>query len=273
MTRDMRVFHDETALGAVLAREIIDGIRSAAEQQRRYVLGCPGGRSPRSVYSALAQLVGEQGVDLRHLVIVMMDDYVVSDGSALRRVDPHRHYSVQRFAVEHLVKPLNRAAGIGRSLDRSALLLPDPARPEQYEQRLYELGGIDLFILASGDSDGHVAFNPPGSAADSRTRIVTLAATTKADNIRTFPDFGSVNEVPDHGVTVGIATIVEHTSRAVLVAPGASKRLAVERIAAADGYDPSWPASVINTCREASVYLDLAARPHPGFGTDVEDPS
>jgi glucosamine-6-phosphate deaminase len=273
MTSDVRVFVDELSMGWSLAREIASGIGSAGREGRRYVLGCPGGRSPRLVYSALAELVGAERLDLRHVVVVMMDDYVIADGPSFRRVDPTRHYSVERFALDHIVGPLNTAVGSGKSMDRDALLLPDASQPGRYDEHLRELGGIDLFLLASGDSDGHVAFNPPGSPPDSLTRIVTLAQSTKDDNMRTFPEFHSVDEVPDHGVTVGIATIVEHTARAVLVAPGAGKRLAVERITAASGYDPSWPASVINVCRDASVYLDRAAQPHPGFDADVEDPS
>ena len=41
-----------------------------------------------------------------------------------------------------------------------------PADPEGYEQRLADAGGIDLFLLASGAGDGHVAFNPPGADRD-----------------------------------------------------------------------------------------------------------
>jgi glucosamine-6-phosphate deaminase len=273
MSAGTRMFIDELSMGWTVAREIVAGIRSAAHAERRYLLGCPGGRSPRHVYAALADLAASEELDLRHVVIVMMDDYVVPDGRSFRRVDPSHHYSVERFALDHIVGPLNRGVGVDRSLPVGALLLPDPLEPAAYDDRLRELGGVDLFILASGDTDGHVAFNPPGSPVDCATRVVTLASTTKADNLRTFPEFRSVEDVPDHGVTVGIATIVEHTSRAILVAPGAGKRMAVERVIEAGGYDPSWPASVINACRDASVYFDRSARPHPGFDADVEDPS
>ena len=75
-----RRFPTAEALGDALAREILDGIDDAGRRGGRYVLGCPGGRSARSTYQALARLA--QGTDLRHVVIVMMDEYLVEDMNA-----------------------------------------------------------------------------------------------------------------------------------------------------------------------------------------------
>ena len=54
-----------------------------------------------------------------------------------------------------------------------------------YEQRIKECGGIDVQILGIG-SDGHIAFNEPGSSLSSRTRLKTLARSTIEDNARFF---------------------------------------------------------------------------------------
>ena len=136
-------------------------------------------------------------------------------------------------------------------------------RPPAYDVRLRDAGGINLFILASGDSDGHVAFNPPGSPRDSRTRVIDLAESTRRDNLGTFPDFTGLDDVPRQGISVGISTIIDNTYRAVLVAPGESKHMAVHRIAAVDEYDPDWPASVLVCCRQPSLYADLLSAPSP----------
>jgi len=258
----LRIFRDAAALGDELAGEIVAGIEDARVAGRHYLLGCPGGRSPRSTYAALAQLVAQQRVDLSHVIVVMMDDYVVEVDGAFARVSPDLHCSVERFARWEIQAPLNAAAGPGRGIPDDAIWIPDPSEPEAYDDALTAAGGIDLFILASGDSDGHVAFNPPGTSAQSHTRVISLAESTRRDNLGTFPEFAHINDVPHFGVSVGIATIIEQARRAVLVAPGASKREAVARIAAAAHYDAFWPATVLSECRSPSLYADhLSAHP------------
>lgn len=256
---DVMVFDDAPAMGSHLAEEIAIGIAEAGAAGRRYLLGCPGGRSPRSTYVALAELVAQRSLDLSHAVIVMMDDYVERHGDSFRRVDPTLHYSVERFAREEIVGPLNAAAPAGCGIRPDHLWIPDPADPLAYDARLADAGGIDLFILASGDTDGHVAFNPRGSSRDSRTRIIELAESTRRDNLGTFPEFVQLVDVPHFGISIGIATIAEFSRRAVLVAPGSSKVEAVSRIARVGDYDPEWPATVLVSCRDASLYADRSS--------------
>lgn len=92
----------------------------------------------------------------------------------------------------------------------------------------------------------------------SRTRIVPLADQTRRDNLVTFPDFTSLDQVPSHGVTVGIATIAQARASAMLLW-GADKRRAFTRLAQATGYDPHWPASVWACCADATLYADRSA--------------
>ncbi|MFJ6215145.1 6-phosphogluconolactonase [Streptomyces sp. NPDC092296] len=255
-----RVFDSPAHLGAELAGEIADGIAEAAAAGRSYVLGCPGGRSPKPVYDALAALTAERRLDLRHVVIAMMDEYVLpAPGGGFQDIDHGAHNSCHRFAAEEIVAPLNAAAGPSRGIPADAVWFPDPADPPAYEQRLADSGGVDLFILACGASDGHIAFNPPGTAPDSTSRIVELAESTRVDNMGTFPGFASLEEVPRHGVTVGVHTIVARSRRAVMVVHGAHKREAVRRLTAAHGYDPAWPATLVTRCADAGLYVDRAA--------------
>jgi glucosamine-6-phosphate deaminase len=119
---------------------------------------------------------------------------------------------------------------------------------------------MDLFLLASGASDGHVAFLPPGSPRDGRTAVVRLAITTRRDNLATFAAFESLDEVPSHGVSVGLGTIA--SARAVrLVIHGAGKRHAAARLLALDRFDASWPASIVHDCADAEIWADREAVP------------
>ena len=66
-----------------------------------------------------------------------------------------------------------------------------------YEQRIEECGGIDVQILGIG-SDGHIAFNEPGSSLTSRTRLKTLARSTIEDNARFFERRGGCADLRHH---------------------------------------------------------------------------
>lgn len=255
---EVRVFPDDSALGAALADEIVAGIDEARVVGQRYILGCPGGRSPRSTYQALAQRVA--GADLGHLVIAMMDDYVrPGPDGGWQHVASGAHYSCRRFAHVEIVAPLNEVAAI--DVSREQVWVPDPADPPAYRLRLEEAGGVDLFIVATGASDGHVAFVKPGTPLDSDVSIIPLAETTRRDNMATFPEFASLDEVPDHGVSVGLGTIRAVSQRVRLIINGEGKRLAARRALEADDFDPDWPATFIHRCRDAQIWLDEAAYP------------
>jgi glucosamine-6-phosphate deaminase len=216
-----------------------------------------------------AREVAAREVDLSRLVIVMMDDYVERDPvtGAMRRVSPALPYSCLRFGQAEIVDRLNTAAGQNRGIRSGQYWVPDPASPESYDQLIADHGGIDLFILASGATDGHVAFNPPGSERRSRTRIVALAEQTRRDNLGTFPAFdGDLGRVPRYGITVGIGTIREHSKRAVMVAHGEEKAETVRRVAETDHYLPDWPATVLAECARPYLFVDRAAASELGGG-------
>jgi glucosamine-6-phosphate deaminase len=257
------VFPDPETLGRSLAAEIADGIAEAGRDGRRYVLGCPGGRSAASTYRALADEVAGRGLDLGHVVIVMMDEYVEPDpespdGAGYRAIDPRLPHSCRRFGREEIAGPLG-AAGPGPGIAPDRLWVPDPARPEEYDRRIAGLGGIDLFLLASGAGDGHIAFNPVGSAPDSGTRVVPLGEQTRTDNLATFPSFRGLDEVPRYGVTVGLGTIRTHSKQVVMIAHGPDKGEAARRLTAAAGYRPDWPATVFTECARPRLLLDEVA--------------
>lgn len=240
------------ALGRAAAGDIADGIAAAGRDGRRYLLGCPAGRSPLPVFRALAHEVRGRRLDLSHVVLVLMDDYVTG---ACQRVPAHLPYSCEGFARRHLAAPLAAAT---RSPEPE-LWLPDPADPAAYDRAIAAHGGIDLFVLASGASDGHVAFNPPGSARDSVTRVVELTETTRRDNLATFPEFPGLDAVPTHGVSVGVGTIAELSKSAVMVVHGRDKTVAYQRLSAATDYEPDWPATILAACKQPRLLADRAA--------------
>jgi glucosamine-6-phosphate deaminase len=136
---------------------------------------------------------------------------------------------------------------------------PDPGEAglasagERYEAELAAAGGVDIQVLGVG-TDGHLAFNEPGSSLSSLTRIKTLTDQTREDNARFF---GSVDEVPRHVLTQGLGTILR-ARHLLLLATGPAKAAAVA--AAVEGpLSASCPASVLQLHPHVSVLVDQAA--------------
>jgi glucosamine-6-phosphate deaminase len=258
MRVEATVFDGPEAVGRALAALIADQIE-AAGAGRTFLLGCPSGRSPWTTYVALAREVAARRLDLTGLVIVMMDEYVERDDRTgeMHRIDATAPHSCLRFGQTEIVDRLNAAAGPGRGISPDRYWVPDPAVPGDYDRQIADHGGVDLFILASGAGDGHVAFNPPGTSPDTATRVVQLAEQTRRDNLHTFPSFGKdINRVPRYGVTVGVGTIRTQSKRVVLVAHGEAKAPAVQRVAAADRYQPEWPATILADCARPLLFVD-----------------
>jgi glucosamine-6-phosphate deaminase len=235
VTAELRVHPDAVALGAALAGEIR---RRYEATTGLFLLGCPSGRTMRTTYRALGEWRFER------MVVVAMDDYVDAPYDA--------HFSCARFAHQEIAGPLGVPA--------DQVWMPDATAPEELDRRIESAGGIDLFLLASGASDGHVAFVPPGSPRDGATAVLELAESTRRDNLATFPLFRSLDDVPRRGVSVGLGTIgAARALRMVLL--GAGKREAAARLLALAAFDPGWPASIVHDHPDAEIWLDREARP------------
>ncbi len=259
MNDRLTVFADEVELGRTLAGELVDLVESTVADGGTFVLGCPGGRTPVSTYAAMGAEFARRDTDLSRLIIAMMDDYVVRVDDEWRAIPEDAHNSCRRFAHVEIQAVFNAGVGVGHRIPDEHVWIPNPSDPDEYDRRLADRGGVDFFILASGAGDGHVAFNPPGSDERSTTRIVELAEQTRRDNLATFPDYEGLDEVPGHGVTVGVGTIANQSKRAVMIALGDGKRLAVRRLLDGDAYDPDWPATVYRTMPGVRLYADAAA--------------
>ena len=83
-----------------------------------------------------------------------------------------------------------------------------------YERTLASLGGIDLCVLGLGEN-GHIAFNEPGSAWNSRTHVVDLSVSTRAS---IEADASGPRPVPTHGLTLGIQNVLEARQALLLIA-------------------------------------------------------
>ena len=132
--------------------------------------------------------------------------------------------------------------------------------PEQeclaFEAKIRALGGVDLWLLGIG-GNGHIAFNEPGSDPASRSRVVAPDPETVVANSRHFAD---PSDVPQLALTVGLATILDGRSIALL-ATGVQKAAAVAQ--AVEGpCTPDCPASLLQNHPDCTFLLDQAAASH-----------
>jgi glucosamine-6-phosphate deaminase len=124
------------------------------------------------------------------------------------------------------------------------------AECEAYEEKMRAAGGVDLFLGGIG-TDGHFAFNEPGSSLSSRTRIKTLAYDTIVDNARFFG--GDVSKVPKQALTVGVATIMDAREVLILV-NGKHKAYALKKALASVSH--LWTISAIQMHQRAVIVCD-----------------
>jgi glucosamine-6-phosphate deaminase len=246
------------ALGDAVASSILDEIDRANDSRSRFLLGAPTGRTPRPILAALATQLAARPRDLSRVTLVMMDEYLVPFGGKLAWASRDSDFACHAYVWREYLPALNTSVPRAAQLGNESVWFPDPDDPAEYERRIADAGGIDFFVLASGASDGHVAFNQPGSPRDSRTRVVPLSEPTRHDNLATHPAFGSLENVPKFGVTVGIGTIASARTAAMVVW-GADKRETFRRLAAATRYDPQWPATVIHEVPDGRIIADEEA--------------
>jgi len=178
------------------------------------VLGLATGGTPVGMYQELIRMHKEEGLDLSRVTSFNLDEYVGLSGG--------HSQSYRYFMDDNLFNHIN--------IDKAKTHVPSgiaedvPASCQKYEENIKAQGGVDLQLLGIG-SNGHIAFDEPGSPSDSRTREVDLTEKTIKDNARFFEN---ESEVPRKAVTMGIATILE-AKKIVLLATGRNKAEAVAK--------------------------------------------
>ena len=252
----LKIFNNNDELSINLASYILKLI----EKKPNFVLGCPGGRSLKLTYKYIGLLSYQKKINLSNIKIIMMDEYVYKNKkNEYKLYDSSNHFSCVGYANRIILKSLNYKKHINKKISSSNCFYPSIKKTNEYDKLIKKLGGIDLFLLASGSSDGHVAFNNSDSKLNSTTHIIKLKKTTRTDNLKTFKTFKILKNVPKYGITVGLGTIYKLSKKAVLVLAGKEKNLAAKIILKSKSYNKQWPASIIYKCKKNHIYIDNAA--------------
>lgn len=207
------------------------------------VIGLPTGATPLQVYKKLIQSFKENKIDFQKITTFNLDEYL-----GLGPKDPNSYFS---FMKEVFFDHININIHNTHVLDG---LTVDVAKEcDQYENSIHHAGGIDLQLLGIGH-DGHIAFNEPGSALRSRTRIKALTKETRQANSKYF---GSLDHVPTHVLTMGVETILE-AKECLLMAFGEHKSRAIAKMVEG-AISSSCPASALQFHPNTKIIIDEQA--------------
>ena len=239
------VVEDHEDIARLVANRIATLIleRNAAGEQT--VLGLATGSTPIGVYRELIRMHAQDGLTFANVVTFNLDEYYPMPTDSI--------HAYHRFMWENLfshidIRPENVHIPPGdvprTEIDESA---------DRYEGLIQRAGGIDFQILGIGKT-GHIGFNEPGSGADSRTRLVTLDAVTRAD---AASDFFGEEYVPREAVTMGVATILDAREIAI-IATGEHKSSIVKRAVEGD-IDVEAAATFLQRHQNTTFYVDRAA--------------
>ena len=214
----MRLIIENTAAEASrwAAEHVAERINAkAAVSSKPFVLGLPTGSTPLGMYAELIKLNKAGKVSFANVITFNMDEYV---GLPEEHPESYHSFMWNNFFSHIDIKRENVNILNGNAADLQA-------ECDDYERRIAEAGGIDLFIGGVGE-DGHLAFNEPFSSLDSRTRVKTLTEDTIIVNSRFFG--GDVTKVPKLALTVGVGTVCSANDFMVL-ALGHKKARAVQQ--------------------------------------------
>ncbi|BCM92721.1 glucosamine-6-phosphate deaminase 1 [Abditibacteriota bacterium] len=194
-----------------LCREVAARIADLVRRKPDAVLGLATGSTPTGIYEELIRLHKEEGLSFARVQTFNLDEYFP--------LAPDAPQSYRRFMNEQLfahidIAPENTHVPDGRARSIEQV----EAYCRAYEEAIAAAGGIDFQLLGIGRT-GHIGFNEPGSAQESRTRLVVLDYLTRND---AAGDFFGIENVPARALTMGVGTIFEAREIA-LVASGRKK--------------------------------------------------
>lgn len=199
-------------------------------------LGLATGSTPVTLYQEMVT----SALDFSHLTSVNLDEYVGLSGE-----NPQ---SYRYFMNEHVFnkKPFKETFvpnGQAKDLDEECARYND----------IIAQHPINLQVLGIG-RNGHIGFNEPGTSFDVQTHVVALTDSTIEANKRYFD---SIEEVPTHALSMGIASILK-SKQIILMAFGKEKAAAVAKMIEGPVTE-QLPASVLQTHPNVIVIVDEQA--------------
>ena len=206
------------------------------------VLGLATGTSPIGIYQNLVEMCQKGEISFANVKTVNLDEYVGLDGT---HPQSYRYFMNDNLFNHVDIYKANTFVpnGVAENLQ------------EEFTRYTALVDGLvqDIQLLGIG-SNGHIAFNEPGTPFDSTTHVVNLTENTIKDNSRLFED---ISQVPTKALTMGIANIM-NAKRILIVANGKNKAQAVYDMVKGQ-VNTTCPASVLQNHSDVTVIVDKDA--------------
>ena len=232
----------------IVAKDYEEASNKAFEVFKEYckpgkVLGLATGSTPLGLYSRMIKDHKENGTSYKDIKSFNLDEYV-----GLEKTHPESYYAFMHNNlfnhIDIIEENTHVPSGLGDDLDGQA---------KKYDEMI-DACPVDCQLLGIG-SDGHIAFNEPGTSFTSGTHVTDLAESTIKDNCRFFDN--DMSKVPTQAVTQGIGTIMKAKS-ILLIGTGANKAPAVKAMLEGP-IDEACPASILQKHDNVTVVIDEAA--------------
>ena len=236
---------DADQLAEWAANYVVSKINKAKPTaDKPFKLGLPTGSSPMAMYKKLIKKNKDGLVSFENVITFNMDEYIGLDAE---HPQSYHNFMWKNFFSHIDIKKenVNIPNGVAKDL---------VAECQAYDDKIKAVGGINLFIGGVG-SDGHIAFNEPGSSLASRTRVKTLTTDTIVVNSRFFDD--DVDQVPKTAITVGVGTILE-SEEILLLVNGHHKSRALYH-AVEGSVNQMWTVSALQLHRKGIIVCDYEA--------------
>ncbi|MGI9253121.1 MAG: glucosamine-6-phosphate deaminase [Thermomicrobiales bacterium] len=193
---------------AAVASAAADIVASTVAAKPDAVIALPTGSTPLPLFRELHARIERGDLDLSRVRLFCLDEYVGATPD-----DPNSLIGWLQTAF------IDRSGIHEENIIRVPAAAVDPdAAALNYERALRDVGGLDLAVLGLGPN-GHIAYNEPGSAADSRTRTLDLTPQSIAQ-AEAYWKPGVAT--PHRAITMGVATLLE-SRRILLIVTGAAK--------------------------------------------------
>lgn len=226
-----------------VGRIAADRFESMIRVKPACVLGLATGSSPLPLYRELIAREKEGRIEFSHVRTVNLDEYKGLDGN---HPQSYRYFMKTNLFDHISIRQENTYLPDGMCEDVAQMC-------RSYEQKIEELGGIDLQLLGIGH-DGHIGFNEPCDEFPVMTHEVTLTEMTREANKRFFD---SIDEVPTAAYTMGIGTVMS-AKEIVMIITGRDKA-EIFRRAFYGPVTPEVPASILQFHNNVTAICDRDA--------------
>lgn len=217
-----------------IAKEVASIFIHKVKANPKATLGLATGSSPIAIYQEIIQTAKVEGVSFKEVRTFNLDEYIGLE-------DKSKSYS--QFMKDNLFNFID--------IDTTKTYFPSENRLDKYDGYILKAGGIDIQLLGIGQN-GHIAFNEPGTAFNSKTHIVELDERTRQDNLRFFD---SLDQVPTHAVTMGLETIM-NAKEIIMIVLGDNKVETLKQLFVSQP-NPDFPASILHNHPSVKVYTSM----------------